>query len=104
MYKTGSTAESDTILRRSIQLNLLRDFLRILADQSDTLLGENAVQVVRNDSSGLEIRLQAGSDVPEMVNTALNMTVQFVAKRYFGTDYDQISEQFMGTMDNYMEN
>lgn len=102
VYKTGSTAESDTILRRSIQLNLLRDFLRILADQSDTLLGENAVQVVRNDSSGLEIRLQAGSDVPEMVNTALNMTVQFVAKRYFDTDYDQISEQFMGTMDNYI--
>ena len=102
VYKTGSTAESDTILRRPIQLNLLRDFLRILADQSDTLLGENAVQVVRNDSSGLEIRLQAGSDVPEMVNTALNMTVQFVAKRYFDTDYDQISEQFMGTMDNYI--
>ena len=102
VYKTGSTAESDTILRRSIQLNLLRDFLRILADQSDTLLGENAVQVVRNDSSGLEIRLQAGSDVPEMVNTALNMTVQFVAKRYFDTDYDRISEQFMGTMDNYI--
>lgn len=102
IYKTGTNAKSDTILRRSVQLNLLQDFLRILADQSNTLLGENAARVVQNDSSDLEIHIQVGSDVPEIVNTALNMTVQFAAKRYFDTDYDYVSEMYMGDMDNYI--
>ena len=100
-YKTGSTAESDTIMRRSVQLNLLRDLLRILTDQSDTLLGENAI-TSDSDDTGMTVHIQAGKDVPELVNTALNMTVQFVARRYFDTDYDQISERFMAPMENYI--
>lgn len=102
VYKTGTTAASDTILRKSVQLNLLRDFLRIMADQSDALLGGDAVQVVRNDETGMEVRVQAGKDIPEIVNTALNMTVQFAAKRYFDTDYDRISEPYMGSMGSYI--
>ena len=101
VYKTGSTAESDTIMRRSVQLNLLRDLLRILTDQSDTLLGENAI-TSDSDDTGMTVHIQAGKDVPELVNTALNMTVQFVARRYFDTDYDQISERFMAPMENYI--
>lgn len=101
IYKTGSTAESDTIMRRSVQLNLLRDLLRILSDQSDTLLGKGAV-TSHSDHSGLTVHIQAGKDVPELVNTALNMTVQFVARRYFNTDYDHISERFMVPMENYI--
>ena len=101
IYRTGSTAESDTILRRSIQLNLLRDLIRILSDEAETLLGEGAV-TARTDDSGTTIRIQAGKDVPEIVNTALNMTAQFIAKRYFETDYDHISERFMIPMENYI--
>ena len=102
VYKTGTTADSRTILRSSVQLNLLRDMLRILADQSDELLGESAVQTVKTDASGMEVRLQSGGDVPEIVNTVLNMTFQFAAKRYFFMDYDYISERYMGSMDHYI--
>ena len=101
IYKTGSTAEADTIMRRSVQLNLLRDLLRILSDQSDTLLGKGTV-TSHTDHSGLTVHIQTGKDVPELVNTALNMTVQFVARRYFSTDYDHISERFMVPMENYI--
>lgn len=101
MYKTGSTREYDTILRRSVQLNLLRDLLRILSDQSDSLLGQEAVET-RSDETGLTVRIQAGKDVPEIVNTALNMAVQFAARRYFETDYDQLSERNMISMDNFI--
>ena len=101
VYKTGSTTESNTIMRKSIQLNLLRDLLRILSDQADTLLGKDAV-TVQSDKAGMTVHIHTGKDVPELVNTALNMTAQFVAKRYFGTDYDHISERFMGPMENYI--
>ena len=101
VYKTGTTAESYTILRESVQLNLLRDLLRILVDQSDALLGKDAV-ASSSDETGLTVQIQAGKDVPEIVNTALNMTVQFVAKRYFDTDYDHVSERFMVPMENYI--
>ena len=101
IYKTGTTSESDTIMRRSVQLNLLRDLLRILADQSDELLGAGAV-TSHSDETGLTVHIQADKNVPELVNTALNMTVQFAAKRYFDTDYDHISERFMAPMENYI--
>jgi len=101
IYKTGSTAESATIMRRSIQLNLLRDLLRILSDQAESLLGKDAV-TAESDQTGMTVHIQAGKDVPELVNTALNMTVQFVARRYFDTDYDQISERYMVPMENYI--
>ena len=101
LYKTGSTDASDTIMRRSIQLNLLRDLLRILSDQTDTLLGKDAV-TAESDLNGTTVHIQTGRDVPELVNTALNMTAQFVAKRYFNTDYDQISERYMAPMENYI--
>ena len=101
VYRTGTTAESSTILRRSVHLNLLSDLLRILADQSGELLGEDVLQT-ESEEGGLTVRLQAGNDVPEMVNTALNLAVQFAAKRYFETDYDFISERYMIPMENYI--
>ena len=101
VYKTGTTAESDTIVRRSVQLNLLRDLLRILSDQSEDLLGKDAVESY-SDDAGLTVHIRTGRDVPEIVNTALNMTEQFVAKRYFDTDYDLVSNLYMGPMENYI--
>lgn len=101
VYKTGTTEESDTILRSSVQMSLIRDLLRFLADQAEELLGEGAVEA-RSDETGMTVHIRAGKDVPEIVNMALNMTAQFAAKRYFHTDYDYISEQYMGTMDGYI--
>ena len=101
VYKTGTTAETYTILRESVQLKLLLELLRILADQSEELLGKDAIES-KSDETDLTVRIQTGNDVPEIVNAALNMTAQFVTKRYFATDYDHVSERYMGVMENYL--
>ena len=51
---------------------------------------------------GKELTVVLSEDVPDLVNTALNLFYQFAAKRYFRTDYDQISEAHMAQMENYM--
>lgn len=101
VYKTGTTAESSSILRSSVRLNPLLDLLRILADQSEDLLGEGALES-NFDETGRSLRLRAGEDVPELVNTALNLAVQFLGDRYFETDYDHLNERDMVPMERYI--
>lgn len=102
VYKTGSMSPQSTILRKSVQMNLMADLVRVLADQADTLFGEKAVTVQPDGRGGKMLRIVLEEDVPDMVNTALNVFYQFVAKRYFETDYDQVSERFMVPMDVYL--
>ena len=96
IYKTGTMAPQYTILRRTVQMELMADLFRALADQAGALSGENAVTV---QPDGLELRVALGEDVPRSVNTVLNLVYQFAAKRYFETDYDQISERDMVPME-----
>ena len=102
VYKTGTTAAQSTILRRTVQMNLMTDMARLLAGQAENLLGEKVLTVQPDGDGGKELTVVLGEDVPELVNTALNIFYQFAAKRYFKTDYDQISEAHMGSMENYM--
>ena len=102
VYKTGTTFRSATILRQSVQLTLMLRLFRQLAEQAETLLGEQAVTVVSDGPEGLAIRLQADESAPEAVQTALNLAAQFAAKRYFGTDYDRLSPQYMLPMASYL--
>jgi len=102
IYKVGSTGESDTILRKSVQLSALTELLRGLADQSETLLGADAVSVSEESGGGTAVRLKLDGDVPEMLNSALNLAFQFFGRRYFGMDYDQISDQDMLPMESFI--
>ena len=100
VYKTGSGYAQSTVLRNTVQMHLMTDVIRMLAAQADTLPGTDAVTVRPGAAGGKELRIQLGEDVPDLVNTALNLVYQFAAKRYFGMDYDQLSEWAMGPMDN----
>ncbi len=102
VYKTGSTFSQSTILRKSVQMSLMTELVRVLADQSDTLLGEKAVTVLPDDQGGKDLRIELDENVPDLVNTALNLFYQFVARRYFDTDYDHVSERDMEPMENYL--
>ncbi len=102
VYKTGSTYTQSTILRKSVQMSLMTDMIRILANQADTLFGTEAVTIQPCETGGKELRIQLGENVPAIVNTALNLIFQFTAKRYFDTDYDQVSERIMVPMENAM--
>jgi len=102
VYKTGTDAAQSTLLRRTVQTDVMADLLRILTEQAETLFGENAVRITVDDPGGMELKISLGRDVPDIVNTALNLFYQFAAKRYFEMDYDQISERFMAPMENYI--
>ena len=102
IYKTGSTYAQSTILRKTVQMNLITDMIRILADQADTFLGTDAITIQPCETGGKELRIKLGENVPDIVNTALNLVYQFAAKRYFDTDYDQVSERMMVPMENAM--
>ena len=101
-YKTGSTGVQSTILRKSVQMDLMAELAKGLAEQADKLAGEGTVTVQTDDRGGKELQIKLGNDVPETVNTALNLFYQFIAKRYFNTDYDRINERYMVPMANYL--
>ena len=100
-YKSGTTAAQSTILRKSVQMTLMAELVRVLADQAEAL-PENAVTVRPDGQGGRELVVSLGEDVPDLVNTALNVFYQFIARRYFDTDYDRVDELDMSLMENYV--
>lgn len=100
LYKTGTTGLQTSVLRRSVHMDLMKELLKVLSDQAETLAGVNAVTVTRDEKGGQELRIELGEEVPEMVNTALSMFFQFAAKRWFNTDYDYVNEREMPLMDD----
>ena len=83
-------------------MDLMAELAKGLAEQADKLAGEGTVTVQTDDRGGKELQIKLGNDVPETVNTALNLFYQFIAKRYFNTDYDRINERYMVPMANYL--
>lgn len=57
IYKTGSTYAQSTILRKTVQMNLITDMIRILIDQADTLLGTDAITIQPCETGGKELGL-----------------------------------------------
>ncbi len=102
VYKTGTTFTQNTILRKSVQMELMANLMGMLAKEAETLLGKDAVTILPDETAGLELRITLDRDVPEMVNTSANLFYQFIARRYFETDYDTVSERYMGPMENYL--
>ena len=81
MYKTGSTGVQGTILRKTVQMELVS---------------------LATEGTAKELKISLNRDVPETVNAALNLFYQFIAKRYFRTDYDQVSVRHMIPMASYI--
>lgn len=100
-YKTGTTRAQDSILRRSVQMDLMTEAVGALADQPELLTGGQAITVQSDGQGGKTLTVALGEDVPALVNTAVNIFYQFIAKRYFDTDYDRVEEQDMALMENY---
>ena len=101
LYKDGTMNEQTTVFRKSLQQAALTDLIRLLVDQADTLLPEGSVSVLQEDASGTEVRVQLDDSVPEIIDTALNLVIQYAARRYFVTDYDQLDDQMTYSMENF---
>ena len=101
IYKTGTGAPQSTLLRKSVQLDLMREMIRTIAGQMEAT-AENSAIHIEEDSSDAIVRITINDDVPAAVNLALNVFEQFLARRYFHIDYDQVSEHHMIPMGSYL--
>ncbi len=102
VYKTGTTDAQSVILRNSVQMTVMTELAGLLADQAETLFGEGAVTSGPDGQGGTAVRVRAGEDVPQIVNTALSLVWEYGARRYFRTDYDRMNELNMGPIDAYL--
>ena len=99
VYRTGTTGEVRTILRKTVQEALMA---RVASLAAEALPEGKAVTVSERDGEGQTLHLEPGEDVPEVVNTSLNLLYQFLARRYFGMDYNYAQESDMVPMENYL--
>ena len=97
VYKTMTDEATGTIVRQSVQMKAVTEFVGQLLSEFDALLGEQAVTAV----SGTETKVTLDENVPERVNTALNLVAQYVVKRYFAIDYDYMNPDYAGLLENY---
>ena len=97
VYRTGTTEARNTVLRRSVELEQVVRFGRMLAEQADSLPGVTVTAV-----SDYETRIEIGPDSGELVSFALSMFSTFTARRYFGYDYDRIAPQDTAPLASYL--
>ena len=102
VYRTGYIFPRTTVLRESVQVDLMARLARNLAKQADTLLGEGAVTATPDGKGGQVIRIALDENVPDLIHTALTMAYQAVAERYFNVNYDQLSERYMSPVSAYI--
>ena len=101
VYKTGTGAPQSTILRESVQMDLMKVLIRSLAEQVEIAGESSAVSITENDAEQ-SVLIELNEPVPDRFTIALNVLAEFAAKRYFRTDYDQIGVQQMVPMNSYL--
>ena len=100
IYKTGTNAPQSTILRKSVQMNLMKKLFRSVSEQAETETMKHTVQIVE-DAEEQEIRIELKENLPESFQMAFNFMTQYAAKRYFGIDYDRLNERNIPPMSAY---
>ena len=100
-YKTGTAKPQSTLIRKTIQLDMIRELIRAVAEQLE-VAAENSHLIIEENDADSCVRIKAERDVPPVVNLAVNLLAQYAAKRYFHTDYDQISAFNMISMSAYL--
>ena len=84
-YRTGTLAKRRSLLRSTVETELLTRAVLVLAEQcGDGLLKE---------TSENEYVLELDGDVPALADVTVNLLAQFAARRYFNTDSDTLSTE-----------
>ena len=97
VYRSGTTTERDSILRRSAESGLMLQLGYALAGQADTLLGSGALTKEADGSYSLKL----SGEIPLIVDAAAGQFFRFAAKRYFDVDFDTIDANDYVKMDSY---
>jgi hypothetical protein len=101
IYKTGTGAPQSTILRDSVQMELMKQVVRFLAAQAETESEPISILIDENEAEK-SIRIKLSGSTPDWFNTSLNVLAEYAAKRYFHMDYDQIGTRNIVPMSYYL--
>ena len=101
LYKTGTSAPQSTILRDSVQMELMKQVIRSLATLSETVAEPKTIQINKNEAEK-SIRIELSGATSDWFNTPLNILAEYAAKRYFHMDYDQIGTRNIVPMSYYL--
>ena len=83
VYRRGSCAANNTLLRHSIQLDALTELGGLLVGQAEPLLPEGAVTVSDTDG-GRTVRIAVSEEtMPAFAGSALNLAANYLAGRWF---------------------
>ena len=101
LYKTGTSAPQSTIVRNSVQMELMKQVIRSLAALAETETEPKTVVTDENEAEK-SIRIELSGQTPDWFNTPLNVLAEYAAKRYFHMDYDQIGARNIVPMSYYL--
>lgn len=101
LYKTGTSAPQSTILRNSVQMELMKQVVLSLAEQAETEPKLQTLLIEENETEKA-ISIKLTGDAPDWFNTSLNILAEYAAKRYFHIDYDQIGIRNIVPMSYYL--
>ena len=100
IYRTGTGTPQSTLVRKTVQLDLMKSMIRTIAEMAET--AENSPVHIEEEADRSGIRISLQENVPPAINLALNLSEQYLARRYLHMDYDQVSERHMIPMDSYL--
>ncbi len=101
LYKTGTSAPQSTIVRNSVQMELMKQVIRSLAALAETETEPKVVLIDQNETER-SVRIKLSEPTPDWFNTPLNILAEYAAKRYFHMDYDQIGARNIVPMSYYL--
>ncbi len=103
IYRTGTCAANNTLLRRSVQLDALTDLGGFLVGQVESLLPEGTVTITEKDGIKSVHIAVSKNQIPEMAVSALNLASSYLSSRWFSLGYDQGIAQDEGIpFENYI--
>ena len=100
-YKTGTGKPQSTIMRESVQLDLMKELILSAVSRAENSQSGKWISITDNKDDST-IRIELNENVPSYINTTLDIFRQYLTKRYFRMDYDQISERQMVPMSSYL--
>ena len=86
LYREGSDAKQDTLLRRSAMADVLLALSRVAADQMEPLFSA-ALSVTEKENGAKEARLELkDGEAPGVLNVLANLGLRFAGRRLLGID------------------
>ena len=101
VYKTGTITPQSTIVRASLEMDLMKRLLRSVAGETESIKDSGTVRIEENNGSP-EIRIELHENIPATFNLSMNILARYIARRYFDVDSDKMFRSHAVPMGDYL--